>query len=308
MTPLTLLYVPGDRPERIAKALASAADVVILDLEDAVVAEAKDVARHGLAAALASPAGMARGARAAVQIRVNSASSSWWDADLDAVAALPASVGVRLPKCEDPATLTAVAVRLRGRALHALVESARGVEAAYDLARCPGVVSLGLGEADLLADLGATDDAGLTWARGRLVTAAAAAGLPAPAMSVYTDVHDLDGLRRSCWEGRRLGFCGRAAIHPRQLDVIADVFRPTEVEVRRARQILAQAETPAGSGASVLPDGRFVDAAVLRQAHRTLALLEVASSSDGPSREGLPGRTEQAWPLRSVADQEKPRD
>ena len=270
--PLTLLYVPGDRPDRVGKALTSTADAVIVDLEDAVAPATKNAARDGLAARLATRAGAARVSDGVVQVRVNAAGSPWWEEDLDAVAALPASVGVRVPKCEDPATLADLATRLPARAVHALVESARGVEAAYALARCPGVVSLGLGEADLLADLGVVDATGLTWARGRLVNAAAAAGLPPPAMSVYTDVADLDGLRRSSLEGRRLGFRGRAAIHPRQLDVITGVFRPTADEVQRAREIIERMDATAG--ASVLPDGRFVDAAVLRQARRTLELVE----------------------------------
>lgn len=279
--PLTLLYVPSDRPDRVGKALVAAADAVIVDLEDAVAPAAKDVARDGLAAVLATPAGAARVSDGVVQVRINAAGSPWWDADLDAVAALPSSVGVRVPKCEDPATLTDLVTRLPARAVHALIESARGVEAAYALARCPGVASLGLGEADLLADLGVIDATGLTWARGRLVNAAAAAGLPPPVMSVYTDVADLDGLRRSCVEGRRLGFRGRAAIHPRQLDVITTAFRPTEDEIRRAREIVEGLD--ASKGASLLPDGRFVDTAVLRQARRTLDLLERGGApSDQP--------------------------
>ncbi len=269
---LTLLYVPGDRPERVGKALASTADTVIVDLEDAVAPTAKDRAREGLAISLGNPAAVARVRDGALQIRVNGLGSPWWDADLDAVAGLPRSVGIRVPKCEDPVAVAALVSRLPGRAVHALIESARGVEAAYELACCPGVATLGLGEADLLADLGVTDASGLAWARGRLVNAVAAAGLPPPAMSVFTDVADLDGLRGSCTEGRRLGFRGRAAIHPRQLDIIAAAFRPSDEEVRRAREIVAQSEADPLLGASALPDGRFVDAAVLRQARRILDL------------------------------------
>ena len=135
------------------------------------------------------------------------------------------------------------------------------------------MASIGLGEADLRADLGVSDDTGLLWARCRIVNAAAAAGLPPPKMSVYADVADLDGLRESCAAGRRLGFVGRAAIHPKQLPVIADAFRPSAADVARARELLAAAET-ADSGAVLTADGRFVDEAVLRQARRTLALAD----------------------------------
>lgn len=270
-SPLTLLYVPGDRPDRIGKALASVADVVIIDLEDAVLAPAKDAARAGLAAIVSGP-GVARAAAGALQVRVNAMGSSWAEADLRAVEELPEGVGVRVPKCEDAAVVAGLVGRLGGRAVHALVESAVGVEAAYDLARC-GVASIGLGEADLRADLGITEDDGLTWARSRLVNAAAAAALPPPSMAVFTDVGDLDGLRRSCEAGRRLGFRGRTALHPTQLAVIADVFAPTETELIWARDVVSRAERGSadGSGALLLPDGRFVDAAVVRQARRVLA-------------------------------------
>lgn len=264
----TLLYVPGDRPERVVKALASDADVVIVDLEDAVRAEAKGAARAQLPALLAG-VDPGRG----VQVRINALSSSWAVDDLAVVAGLPADVGVRIPKCEDPPALVDLNRRLGSRALHVLVESALGVEVAYDLARSAGVASIGLGEADLRADLGVIENAGLLWARARVVNAAAAAGLPAPAMSVFADVADLDGLRRSCEVGRRLGFLGRAAIHPRQLPVIAAAYRPSEAEIARARELLAAAEAT-GGGATVTADGRFVDEAVLRQARRMLALAE----------------------------------
>ena len=270
-SPLTLLYVPGDRPDRVAKALASVADVVIIDLEDAVLAPAKEAARAGLAAIVTGP-GAVRAEAGALQIRVNALGSSWADGDLRVVAELPAGVGVRVPKCEDPAVVFALVERLGGRAAHALVESALGLEVAFELSRS-GVASIGPGEADLRADLGVSHEEGLTWARSRLVNAAAAAGLPPPSMSVFTEIGDLDGLRRSCDAGRRLGFRGRTALHPSQLAVIDEVFSPTETELSWAREVIARVETGSrdGSGAMLLPDGRFVDAAVVRQARRVLA-------------------------------------
>ena len=133
------------------------------------------------------------------------------------------------------------------------------------------MASIGLGEADLRADLGVTENGGLLYARSRIINAAAAAGLLPPHMSVHPDVGDVDGLRRSCEVGHRLGFLGRAAIHPRQLPVIAEVFRPSEDDVARARELVEAAET-SGSGAVLTAAGRFVDEAVLRRARRTLAL------------------------------------
>jgi citrate lyase subunit beta/citryl-CoA lyase len=159
--------------------------------------------------------------------------------------------------------------------VHCLIETALGVERAYAIATAgPVVASIGLGEADLRGDLAVTDDGGLAYARGRIVVAARAAGLPPPAMSVYPDIEDLDGLAASCRAGRALGFLGRTAIHPRQLPVIVAAFRPTADEVVRARAVLdalADADA-AGRGTAVLPDGRFVDRAMAPGARRVLDL------------------------------------
>jgi len=270
--PLTWLYVPGDRPLRMAKALTSEADVVILDLEDAVSPGAKQAARVTVAEVGAVT-------DRALQVRVNAAGSPWAADDLAMVRDLPSAVGVRLPKCADALLVAAIADRVGGRPVHLLIESALGVETAYDLARChPRVASVGLGEADLRAELGATSDGGLLWARSRLINAAAAAGLAPPSMSVFPDIRDLDGLARSSAHGRSLGFVGRAAIHPAQLPVIRGAFLPTEEEVERARSVLAAAEEgeASGHGAVALADGRFVDEAVVRQARRVLGLAESA--------------------------------
>lgn len=266
--PLTLLYSPADRPDRVRRALDGDADVVIVDLEDAITPVRKDEARGGVPS-LGLPNGPD------VQIRVNAPGTPWHSGDIEMIRSLPAEIGVRLPKCESPQVVRDVAERVGGRPLHLLVESAVGVEAAFELAGCHHTVaSVALGEADLLADLRAFDPAALGWARGRILVAAAAAGLPSPTMSVYTDHRDSDGLRRSCEEGRRLGFLGRTAIHPDQLSVIREAFRPSDSEVDTARSVIAAAEEGArvGRGAIALPSGKFVDAAVLRQAVTVVAL------------------------------------
>jgi citrate lyase subunit beta/citryl-CoA lyase len=266
---LTLLYAPADRPELVAKALASEADVVIVDLEDAVAPGQKESARASLAELLSAHPDRR------VQVRVNALGSPWSDADLAAVRALPPHVGVRIPKVVDPADVVDVAARVGERALHPLVETAAGVEAAYDIARAhPLVASLGLGEADLCSDLGVSSDGGLAFARSRIVNAARAAGLPAPAMSVHANVRDDEGLARSCALGRELGFLGRAAIHPRQLPVIVAAFTPTAAEVAEARLVVdsVRSAREVGSGTVVLDDGRFLDAAMVERARRTIAL------------------------------------
>ncbi|MDD9207653.1 CoA ester lyase, partial [Georgenia sp. 10Sc9-8] len=232
--PLTVLYVPGDRPDRVAKALASQADVVAVDLEDAVAAPRKAEARAHAAELLAE-------VERPVQVRVNHPSTPWHAEDLAMVVGLPAAVGVRCPKVESADQVRDLAAAVPGRALHLLVESALGVERAYELATAaPEVASLGLGEADLRSDLRVSGEDGLAWARSRIVTAARAAGLPSPMMSVYTHVRDEAGLAASCRTGRALGFLGRAAIHPAQLAPIREAFLPTAEEVDWARRVVEQ--------------------------------------------------------------------
>lgn len=275
------LYVPATRPELLAKALASAADAVIVDLEDAVPAARKDEARAAAAEALAALGGAPP---KPVQVRVNAPGSAHAEADAAMVAALPPGVvaAVRVPKVERPEQVRELAGLLgtgAGRpGLWLLVESALGLERALELATAsPAVVAIGLGEADLRASLGlpvGSGDAGLAYARGRIVAVARAAGLPGPLQSAYTDVRDADGLRRSCAEGRALGFAGRNCVHPAQLEIVNEAFAPTEEEVVRAREIVAalNGAVDTGAGAVALPDGRFVDLAVVAQARATLAL------------------------------------
>ena len=269
--PITLLYVPADQPNTVDKALASAADVVIIDLEDAVTPERKELARDGL------PQMVEGAGDRQMQVRVNAANTPWSEADLAIVATLPTAVGARLPKMVDPDQVRRIADSAGGRRLHLLVESALGVERAFALATAhPRVASISLGEADLRSDLGLTSGRGLLWARSRIVNAARAAGLPAPTMSVYANVSDLVGLASSCAEGRELGFLGRTAIHPRQLETIAASFRPTDAEVTAARAVLAAvaSATESGRGALALEDGAFLDVAMVEGARKTLALAE----------------------------------
>lgn len=273
---LTWLYVPGDRPDRFARAVDSGADTVIIDLEDAVHPDRKAYARAAVAEFCARPHPIP------VQVRINPPGTPYAAADLAVLVADPAVAGreggpdgLRVPKVSSPGDVTALARAAPGMPLHCLLESAVGVEFAYAIATAgPAVASIGLGEADLRSDLGVADESGLLYARARVVLAARAAGLPAPAMSVYPDVRDLAGLAESCRTGAALGFLGRAAIHPAQLPVIVDAFRPSADRVRRAEEVLAALGESgrAGSAVAVLPDGRFADPAMVRSAERTLAL------------------------------------
>ncbi|MGV4982691.1 HpcH/HpaI aldolase/citrate lyase family protein [Streptomyces sp. NRAIS4] len=262
--PLTWLYVPGDRPRVVTKALAAGADVVVIDLEDAVAPDRKEYARTATAALLADPQPVP------VHVRVNAPDSPWATADLDALGTLPGLCGLRLPKVTAPAEIIRVATATPVP-LYALLETALGIEHAYAIATAhPALRGIALGEADLRADLGVRADAGLDWPRSRVITAARAAGLAPPPQSVHPDIRDLDGLAASCAHGRTLGFLGRAAIHPRQLPVIERAYLPTRAEIEHAETVLKAAATQAG--AQALPDGRFIDAAAVTLAQRTLSL------------------------------------
>ena len=212
--PLTWLYVPADRPDRVEKAIASRAHAVIVDLEDGVAPAAKEAARAGLSSLLGERRDKP------VLVRVNAGSRQ----DLDAVEGL-AIDGVVVPKVARPEDVPAI-----GAPVHCLIESAVGLESAFAIASAPGVAGISLGEADLRSETGALDE-GLDWARARIVNAAVAAGLTRPPQSVYPHVNDLEGLARSCARGRELGHLGRAAIHPAQLEVIERAYLPTDEEV-----------------------------------------------------------------------------
>jgi citrate lyase subunit beta / citryl-CoA lyase len=251
--PLTWLYVPGDRPDRVEKAIASRAHAVIVDLEDGVPPTAKNEARANIARLLAA------GRDKPVFVRVNAGS----EADLEAVRGLPLA-GVVVPKVERPEDVP------EGLPVHALIETARGLEAAFEIASHPGVCGISLGEADLRSQTGALES-GLDWPRARIVNAAVAAGLARPPQSVYPHIGDLEGLARSCRRGRELGHLGRAAIHPDQLEPIEQAFLPTQTEVDVARATVEKMER---EGTGTIDGGRFVDPAMLGAATTVLALAD----------------------------------
>jgi citrate lyase subunit beta/citryl-CoA lyase len=262
--PLTWLYAPGDRPHVVAKALSCGADVVVIDLEDAVAPDRKEYARAATAELLRE------GQPVPVHVRINALGGPHAAADLRAVAPLPGVCGLRLPKVTSPAQITGIAELTPGP-LYALLETALGVEHAYAIAAAhPALRGISLGESDLRADLGIREDAGLDWSRSRVIVAARAAGLAPPPQSVHPDIRDLEGLAASCAHGRTLGFLGRAAIHPRQLPIIERAYLPTQRELEEAETIVKAAAME--QGAQALPDGRFIDAAVVATAQRTLSL------------------------------------
>ncbi len=271
MEPLarSYLYAPGHRPEIVAKALTGEADVVVVDLEDSVPADRKAAARESAVAALRA---LAPPERARLHVRVNPIAGDVGRDDLRALAQAGPTT-VRLPKvtgADD--VLTAAGLAGSELRLSCLLESAAGVEHAYAIATAhPSVVAIGLGEADLRADLGVraeAADAGLAYARSRVVVASRAAGLAPPVQSVDPQLSDLDALERSTRAGRDIGFFGRSAIHPTQVRVINAASLPSAAELDDARALL---DALADDAQGVLPDGRYVDAAIVEGARRVLA-------------------------------------
>jgi len=253
---ITGLYVPGDRPDRFDKAVATGADLVILDLEDAVAPDRRAFARAAVVEWLATAT-----PDCVLQVRVRSAD------DLRALRAV-SGIEVRLPKVVSPSQIDEATAVLPGVPITALVESALGVERAAEIAAHPAVTRLGLGESDLASELGTRADAVLDHARVRLLYAALAAGLPAPMLSAYPAIRDLAGLRADTERGRTLGWIGRIAIHPSQLPIITDVFRPSATETQWAHEVLA---ATADGGVTTLSNGEMVDAAMLGRAKAILA-------------------------------------
>jgi citrate lyase subunit beta/citryl-CoA lyase len=271
---LTGLYVPANRPDRFAKAVAAGPDLVVFDLEDAVPVDDKAGARGWAVAWIAA------NAHGPVEIRVNALGSPWIEDDLAAISSVP-NARIRLPKVESADDVRAVLEKVPSARITALIESPLGVERAFEIATAdPRVIAVALGEADLSSALGVDDTAGLAWSRGRLVSASRAAGLGAPMMSVYPRVDDFDGLRRTSVEGRLLGFVGRTAIHPRQLTTIVEAFTPSAVQVAEAEALLEAVEKAGVSegGVIVLPDGRMVDPAMVGRAREVTALMREIST------------------------------
>lgn len=262
--PTTYLYVPGDRPERFAKALASGTGAVILDLEDAVALTVKDDARAAVADHLRSPAG-------AVEQWVRLNTGDRGRDDLAAVAGLPGLTGVVAPKAT-AASLAGLREVAEVPRL-ALIESAASLLELPAIASSADVVALAMGEVDLAADLGidpSPDERELWPLRMQVVVTSAAHGLRSPIGPVHRALDDDEGLRASTTALRRAGFESRQAIHPAQVATIDEVLSPTADEVAEAEALLRLVDA-AGGGVCVDERGRMIDEAVLRSARRTLA-------------------------------------
>lgn len=282
MIPRSWLYVPADDSNRLAKAVGRGADALIIDLEDGVAPSAKMQARANLREFLNSAP-----ATPAIWVRVTSEPSELQH-DLDACLHDRLD-GIVLAKAENPRQIREVAHQLASltgaaRGLMPLIETATAVLDLSNIAGVPGVTQLQIGEADLRADLGVTfgpDESELLLVRQQVVLASAARALLPPVAPVSIEFRDLAKFREGTERLARMGFIGRACIHPAQLEVAHDVFTPSEQEAAAARELINAAEAAARAGKGAFTDqaGRMVDEAVIRSARRTISLVDYGGAS-----------------------------
>jgi len=265
----SFLFVPGDRPERLRKALDSGAHAVIADLEDAVAPEDKLSARQALARAWAA---LGPAERQRLVVRINAPGTAWYDDDMALLRELAQHklAGVMLPKAESVAAIVQLADFARAPVLP-LIESAQGLHSLDLLARAPGVLRLAFGHLDFQADLGlhcSPEETELDSVRLALVMASLRSGLPAPVDGVTSALDDEPRLAADVARSHRLGFGGKLCIHPKQVGRINDSLGPTAAQCAWARRVL-EASRVHGTGAFRL-DGEMVDAPVLQRARRFL--------------------------------------
>lgn len=264
-TPVTYLFVPGNRPERFDKALAAGAGAVVLDLEDAVAPADKASARDAIAGWFARHAGQAQ----RIVVRINDAQSSWFANDL----ALLRSAGigqVMLPKTEWQAQIDQVrdAMAPPARVLP-LIETARGVRNVDEIAAADGVLRLVFGTLDYAVDLELSgDDAGLIYPASRIAIASRCAELASPVAGVTPAIDDEARIRADLAFARAFGFGAKLCIHPKQVAVIHAALLPTSAERAWAERVLAVA---AGSDGAAQLDGKMIDRPVVLRAEAILA-------------------------------------
>ena len=252
------LFVPGNRPERFARACSSGAHAVIVDLEDAVQPAEKDAARAALAAWV-SPANP-------VIVRVNAADTPWHAADLELCKA-PGVAGIVLPKAEFISNHLIDICESGDRHILPLIETAAGFDAARKIAASPRVQRLLFGSIDFQVDLGIDGEGDeLLFFRSQLVLVSRLAGLQAPVDGVCTEIDEPETLEADTLRGKRLGFGGKLCIHPRQVPLVNARFAPSLEEITWAKRVLEAADK--ANGAAVAVDGRMVDRPVILKAER----------------------------------------
>jgi citrate lyase subunit beta/citryl-CoA lyase len=260
IVPVAPLFVPGDRPDLFAKAAASGADAIIIDLEDAIAPQSKESARKAACRHDISSV--------PVILRINGAGTAWHADDLAALSAADIAA-VMLPKAETSESIAAMS-RALGRPMPviALIESAKGLGSLVQVLTAPHIAAIAFGSLDYSVDLDCSPDwDSLVAARSEIVLRSRLAGLPGPLDGVTTNLTDQEITEQDAARARRLGFRGKLAIHPRQIGPILTAMSPTPDEIAWAKKVL----TSVNDSALVAVDGDMVDAPVIARARRILA-------------------------------------
>jgi len=269
----SFIFTPGLRPDMYPKAIASGADIVCVELEDGVAPKDKALARENALKIFTQPQledGVER------VVRINSVRERFGLEDMQAIisSASPPPT-LMLPKVKTPDEVVLVDQLLteagHGTRLQVIIETNSGLEAAVDIANASQRVdALLFGGVDMAAELRCQFQWGsLLYARSRVVHAAASAGIDVIDVP-YLDLDDIDGMKKAAEQARDLGFSGKGAVHPKQIEVLNAVFTPSEEEVARARRIIAEFES-ADTGLVVI-EGKLIEKPVLREMHRIVAI------------------------------------
>jgi citrate lyase beta subunit len=296
--PRTWLFVPGDRPDRVAKALALPTDAVIVDLEDAVAESRKVRARETVHRALSGQH------RANVFVRVNGASTEWFDDDIAALDGLRLA-GIVLPMAASAEDIRAADDRLgevaAGRWIVPIIETAAGLRAVFEIAQSsPSVLALAFGGGDFSLDMGFPwpegDQLPFLIPRVTVALAARSANLGGAIDTPNGNIHDLEGLAAEAANAVSLGFRGKFAIHPKQLEIIDNTFRPATADLERARRISdAFSASETDGNAAVMVGEIFVDYPIAMRARALIARAEASTDvGRGPSQLKSAGNTKLA--------------
>ena len=263
------LFVPGTRPERFNKALDSGANAVVLDLEDAVPEEDKELARNAIRTAWPT---FSAEQKNRLVIRSNSPGSKFYAADLILAQKLNVAC-ILIPKSESQDQINGAALVLPNTAIIPMIETAIGLDQLREIANSNQVIRLALGNLDLQADLGMVcdqDETQLQTARYQIVLASRLAQIAPPIDGVTPSTDDVERINRDAQRAKAIGFGGKLCIHPKQVALVKSAFMPSQEELAWAQRVIDADQ--ASKGGAVKLDGRMIDRPVVLLAQRTLAL------------------------------------
>jgi (S)-citramalyl-CoA lyase len=277
----SFIFMPGVSPDMFPKALATGADIVCIDLEDAIAPQHKEEARTKTMKLFETPQ-----AKDGVErmIRINCLRTTDGMADVQAAVANPLPPpALMLPKVASPDEVKALDELLTEQdmatRLHVIIETAPGLEAAYDIAQSSSRIdAMFFGGVDMAAELRAANKwETLLYARSRVVHAAAGAGVDVIDVP-YLDLDDMEGMAREAQLAADLGFTGKGSIHPKQIAPLNEIFSPSEAAVAHARRVIAAFEE--GDSGLVVLDNKLIEKPVLRTMYRTVRVAEKIAASN----------------------------